>query len=187
MVRPRNVSDTELLQRIAHGLSDQPGSWSLDEAAQVAKVHPATLVKRFGSKHALLVELSRRWSAAIPDGPLTDDCLAELRAWVEGVARPPQDRSGGVAGLAMLLEDLKNDELSRLLAAGWERQIAYLSVLIAGSDAVGELPRAPEPAIAAALLLDVVNGSYLRAAADAAPSSSVSVQTLLLTLLESWA
>lgn len=186
MARPREHSDDDLLERIAAGLADATGAWTLAEAARVAGVHPATLVKRFGSRHAVLVALSKRWSATIPEAPLTDDCLGELRSWVNGVGGPPRDRSRGVAGVTMLLEDLKDDELSRLLDEGWERQIAYLTALISRARDNGQLVHSPEPRTAAALLLDVVNGSYLRAAASARSTTTVAVQTLLNALMESW-
>jgi AcrR family transcriptional regulator len=186
MARPREHSDDELLERISTGLAGASTSWTLAEAARVAGVHPATLVKRFGSKHAVLVALSKRWCAAIPEAPLTQDCLGELRAWIDGVAKPPRDRSRGVAGVAMLLEDLKDEDLSRLLNEGWERQIAYLSALISEARDDGRLTRSPEPTTAAALLLDVVNGSYLRAAASPRSTTTVAPQTLLNALMENW-
>ena len=186
VARPREHSDDDLLDRIGAGLADTSGSWTLAEAARVAGVHPATLVKRFGSKHALLVVLSQRWVATLPEAPHTGDCFSELRSWIDGVAKPPNERSRGVAGLTMLLEDLKDDELSALLSAGWERQITYLTALINGARAAGELTRSPDPRTAAALLLDVVNGSYLRAVASARPAIIVAPQTLLNALMESW-
>lgn len=186
MARPREHSDDDLLERISAGLASSSGSWTLTEAARAAGVHPATLVKRFGSRHAVLVALSKRWSAAIPQAPLTHDCLAELRSWVGEVARAPRDRSGGVAGITMLLEDLKDDELSRLLSEGWERQITYLAALISGARDDGHFTRSPDPRTAAVLLLDVVNGSYLRAAASAPSTATIDPQTLLSALMESW-
>jgi AcrR family transcriptional regulator len=186
VARPREHSDDDLLERISAGLVDGSGSWTLAEAARAAGVHPATLVKRFGSRHAVLVALSNRWSAAIPEAPLTRDCPGELRSWVNGVARPPRDRSRGVAGVTMLLEDLRDGQLSQLLSEGWERQITYLAALVSGARDDGHLPRSPEPRTAAALLLDVVNGSYLRAAASTRPTATNDPQTLLNALLESW-
>jgi hypothetical protein len=86
----------------------------------------------------------------------------------------------------MLLEDLKDDDLSRLLNEGWERQIAYLSALISGARDNGRLTRSPESTTAAALLLDVVNGSYLRAAASPRSTTAIAPQTLLNALMETW-
>jgi AcrR family transcriptional regulator len=186
MVRPREHSDDELLERIGAALADCAGEWTLAEAARAAGVHSATLIKRFGSRHAVLVALSKRWSATIPEAPLTGDYVAELRSWIDGVAGPPQERSRSVAGVTMLLEDLKDDELSRLLSEGWERQIGYLRALITGARDNGGLARSPEPAAAAALLLDVVHGSYLRAAASSRSHTTTDVQTLLKALMESW-
>lgn len=186
MARPREHSDDELLERIGAALSECTGEWSLAEAARAAGVHSATLIKRFGSKHAVLVALGKKWCAAIPEAPLTADHLAELTSWVDGVAAPPRERSRGVAGVTMLLEDLKDDELSRLLTQGWERQISYLGALIRGARANGDLARSPEPSTAAVLLLDVVHGSYLRAAAAPRPPSTTDTRILLKALMESW-
>src|SRR5262249_57511183 len=105
-------SDDELLDAIAQGLADASGSWTLTEAAHAAGVHPATLVKRFGSKHAVLVALSKRWGEALPKEPLTDDCFAELGAWADRVVRPPREPSRGVAALPMLLAHLQAYDLS---------------------------------------------------------------------------
>lgn len=188
MARPREHSDDDLLDRVGASLAEASGVWTMAEAARAAGVHPATLVKRFGSWHGVLVALSRRWSAALPEAPLTQDPLGELRSWVDEVARPPQDRSRRVAGVAMLLEDLRDDELSRLLSEGWDRQIAYLAALVSGAREDGHLSRSPDPRTAAALLLDLVNGFYLRAAASARSSAApdAAPQSLLNSLLESW-
>ncbi len=186
MARPRAHTDDELLDRISGGLIGATGSWTLTDAARVAGVHPATLVKRFGSKHDLLVALSRRWCAGIPERPLTDDCVAELDSWIDELAQPPKERSRRVADLSMLFEDIKDDELSALLSAGWERQISYLTALIGGAHACGKLARSPACRTAAALLLDVANGCFLRGAATEDPATISNPQTLIRALLESW-
>jgi AcrR family transcriptional regulator len=185
MARPREHSDDDLLERISAGLADSSGTWSLSEAARAAGVHPATLVKRFGSKHGLLVVLSHRWLDGIPVAPRSDDCLAELRSWIEGIADPPPDRSRGVAGLTMLLEDVKDDVLSDLLHTGWKRQLSYLAALLSGARAQGALMRAPDPEVGAAVLLDLVNGSYLRAAAATGPPT-IPARHTLRTIVEGW-
>jgi hypothetical protein len=50
----------------------------------------------------------------------------------------------------------------------------------------GELTHSPDPRTAAALLLDVVNGSCVRAAASTHPATTVAPQTLLHALVGSW-
>lgn len=184
MARPRQSTDDELLDRVAAGLS--AGSWSLNDAARLAEVHPATLIKRFGSRQGLLAALSRRWVESLPDGPVGEGGLGELRAWVETVATVPADRNAAVAGVAMLLEDLRDAELSRLLVTGWAKQLGYLAALIGQARAAGDLRRAPAPEAAAQLLLDVQLGTTLRAAAHTSPRAGVDRGALLTHLIEGW-
>lgn len=186
VARPREHSDDDLLHSIASGLANASGSWTIAEAARGAGVHPATLVKRFGSKHGVLIALSKRWQAAIPEQPRSDDCLTELHEWIKSTAAPPRERADSVAAITMLVEDLKDAELSKLLSAGWQRQLRYLSALVSGAHADGKLSRSPEPTAAATLLLDIVNGGYLRAAASSEETSTVSTRSLIHELLESW-
>ncbi len=186
MARPREHSDDELLDRISAALVGATESWTLADAARVAGVHPATLIKRFGSKHGVLVALSTKWSAAIPDTPQTHDCVAELESWVDGLAGPPHERTQAVASLTMLLEDMRDEELSLLLSGGWERQINYLAALLSAAHAAGKLTGSPTPATSAALLLDIVNGCYLRATATGARDSTANPRTLIRALMESW-
>lgn len=169
---------------MAAGLSSP--SWSLNDAARLAGVHAATLIKRFGSRQGVLAALSRRWIAHLPDGPQGEGGLAELRAWVDRAASGPADRETAVAGLAMLMEDLKDAELSRLLAVGWDKQVGYLAALIAQARAAGDLDRAPAPEVAAQLLLDMQLGTTVRAAAHPSPRAAVDRHALLTQLIEGW-
>jgi AcrR family transcriptional regulator len=184
MARPRQLTDDQILDRVAPGLSSP--SWSLNEAAQLAEVHPATLIKRFGSRQGVLTALSRRWVESLPSGPTGQGGLAELQAWVDRAAITPADRGSAVAGIAMLMEDLKDAELSRLLAVGWGKQATYLAVLVAQAREMRDLQRAPAPEVAAQLLLDVQLGATLRAAAHASPRAAVDCHALLSALLEGW-
>jgi AcrR family transcriptional regulator len=183
--RQREHSDEQLLNAIGVGLSAACGSWSLAEAAEAAGVHPATLIKRFGSRHGLLVALSRRWVDSLPRRPITDDPLDELTSWVDQTASP-QTRADAAAAITMVVEDLKDDQLAQLLRQGWARQLRYLAALVADGRTLGRLTRAPEPPMAAALLVDVMNGSALRAAAGSTSRSSVNARASLHALLKGW-
>jgi AcrR family transcriptional regulator len=178
------MSDDELLDRAAAGLSS--GSWSLNDAARLAGVHPATLIKRFGSRQGMLAALSRRWIKNLPDEPTGEDGLGEILAWVQDVATVAVDRNAAVAGVAMLMEDLKDAELSELLVIGWNKQLSYLAALIDQARESGDLSRAPMSQVGAELLLDVQLGTTIRAAAHASPRASVDRQALLTNLIEGW-
>lgn len=154
--------------------------WTLAEISPAAGLSPAGLLKRFGSRHGILLALSRRWIDAIPT---TTDVGAspadeELRSWV--ARRFAANGPDQVAqGLVNLLDDLVDDHLRGLLGEGWAKEIRYLSSLLASMG----LPRLADPDRAAALLFDALNGAMLRCATEPGP--------LLLTqaldeLLEAW-
>lgn len=184
MPRPRAQSDDDILDRIAAHLSSS--TWTLADAAGAAGVHSATLIKRFGSRHGVLAALSRRWIEGIPTEPVEHGGFSELESWVATNGQTPQDRAGALAGLAMVMEDLRDDELADLLREGWGRQVDYLAVLVQQAQEEGRLRRAPTAPHAAQLLLDAGHGALLRAAAGQAPRSTESPGTILPTLLESW-
>jgi hypothetical protein len=96
------------------------------------------------------------------------------------------DRNAAVAGVAMLMEDLKDAELSELLVIGWNKQLSYLAALIDQARESGDLSRAPMSQVGAELLLDVQLGTTIRAAAHASPRASVDRQALLTNLIEGW-
>jgi len=88
--------------------------------------------------------------------------------------------------MAMLMEDLADDELSSLLVSGWEKQVAYLAGLVREAQAAGRLRNAPDPDLAAATMVDLVNGAALRAAAYPAPRESIDPRATTTALLEAW-
>ena len=181
MARPRRDSQDVLLERIAAALgrrrSIQP--WTLAEISPAAGLSPAGLLKRFSSRHGILLALSRRWIDAIPTaavgaGPADE----ELRSWV--ARRFAATGPGQVAqGLVNLLDDLVDDHLRGLLGEGWAKEIRYLSSLLASMG----LPRLGDPDRAAALLFDALTGAMLRRATE--PEAHLPTQTLN-ELMEAW-
>jgi AcrR family transcriptional regulator len=133
-----------------------------------------------------LVALSRRWVDSLPQRPVSGDPLRELRSWVDAQTESRKERPHAVAGITMLVEDLKDDELTELLRQGWDRQLEYLAALVTAARAQGTLTRAPNSSMAAALLLDVLNGSSLRAAAGSTRLSSGHTRTSLHALMKGW-
>lgn len=163
MARPREHTDSELLDLVGAALARRTarGRWSLADVAGESGVAPATLVKRFGSRHGLLVALSRRWIDSIPAAPRGGEPVAELTAWVRASFSATPDRAAAVIGMQHLMEDLSDDELAGLLALGWTRQVGYLAALLARTG----LARLGDPLAGARLLFDSLNGGLLRAAA----------------------
>lgn len=199
MARPRTHTDDELLERIEAALRDRPRvDWTLAEVASSAGVHAATLVKRFGSKRGLTAAISERWIDGIPTAPTTGDPVRELHEWIDaagnGAARAggtehhaaenaPTDRLRAAADIAMLLDDLLDDELGALLQQGWAAQASYARSLLAAARASGALTRAPEDTVAAQILLDTLAGERLRHAASAEHTRTIRTTR---SLLESW-
>lgn len=181
MARPRRDEQQVLLERIARALRERQSlqPWTLAEIAPAAGLSPAGLLKRFGSRQAILVALSRRWIDSIPgspEGQMTP--RSELRRWVEGRFNP--DGPQRVAqGLVNLLDDLMDDELLGLLAEGWAKEIRYLTALL---DRAG-LPGLPDPGRGACLLFDALNGAMLRHATE--PDAPSPARTLD-DLMEAW-
>ena len=184
MSRPRLHSDDELLERISVGL--QSASWTLADAARAADVHPATLIKRFGSRLGVLEALSRRWVAALPTTSVDEGGLAELRAWLNDHSPPRNQPAKVLSGLGMLFEDLQHDSLAELLRQGWARQRLYLASLVREATTRGELTAAPRPELAADLILTLVLGAQLQAAAERGNTETDDDPSPWLTLLEEW-
>src|SRR5688500_6504416 len=75
MARPRTVSDDEILMATIRAMSRLgPVKLTLADVAQEAKLSPAALVKRFGSKRALLLRVSQSASGGMAEA------FAALRA-----------------------------------------------------------------------------------------------------------
>ena len=158
-------SDEHLLDA-ADAVLSRTGSarFTLEMAAREAGVSAATFVKRFGSKRGLLIASSQRWVDAIdlddiggPDEPV----LAALhRLSVESYTDSDDpDRAGNhVSSLAM---DLGDPELTRLLAAGWDKKRRQLQTVIARAVDSGELSGAPPPPTAARTLFALLEGTFL--------------------------
>lgn len=182
MVRPRRLSDDELLARIVETLESRSEvtPWSLADVAPAAGIGPAALIKRFGSKAGLLQALTRRWIALIPEATLADDAdaEAELRDYIarEFGADSP---AGAVYALSEVLGELDDPVLGGLLAEGWGKQAARLAALLTAL----RLPHLVDPAAGGLLLLDALHGSLFRSAVGLGDSSPL---TTLDHFLEIW-
>jgi AcrR family transcriptional regulator len=148
MARPRVADDEQLLsaaQAVLYELG--PADFTLERAAARGGVSAATLIKRFGSKKRLFLELNRRWVASI--GPGLDAAaagqatpLGRLRAaalWGFDDLDSPGRTANQLAALAL---DLQDPAMRELLAAGWQIVQDRLTELAGEAIAAGELPAA---------------------------------------------
>ncbi len=182
MARPRNLTDEQVLDRVGAAFGHTDTTWTLAGAAVAAGLHPATLIKRFGSRHGLLLALSRRWIQAIPTSVSTPDAHGELLAWAASISTGKESSAQLLARMEMLGEDLRDDELRLLLHQGWTKHISYLSDLVQRCQHRGHLASSLPAETIACLLLDAAHGGLLRAAAHPHPAQAHPGRTLTALL-----
>ncbi|UNK42598.1 hypothetical protein MNO14_00350 [Luteimonas sp. S4-F44] len=165
MVRPRRLSDDELLTRIVAFLEQRSEltPWSLSDVAPSAGIGPAGLIKRFGSKAGLQRALTQRWIELVPREPLADgdDPAAILAAYV-GREFGANSTAGAVYALSEAMSDLQDPALAALLATGWTLQAQRIAYLLESMN----LPRLNDPAAGGTMLLDALHGALFRSAVD---------------------
>jgi len=172
VARPQTSTDAEILERIATAAGGSDSAWTLAGAARAAGLHPATLIKRFGSREGVLLALSRRWVDAVPAGPAGCDPYAELMAWAASLSVRGASSAGVLARIDMLAEDLRNRELRELLHLGWQRQLDHLTVLVEAAVDREDLRLTTPPRLVARLLMDTASGALLRAAVAPDPAEA---------------
>ena len=192
MARPRVADDEQLLsaaQQVLYELG--PADFTLERAAARGGVSAATLIKRFGSKKRLFLELNRRWVASIGPGlaaasagPLTP--LARLRAaalWGFSDLDSPGRTANQLATLAL---DLQDAAMQELLAAGWQIVQDRLAELAGEAIAAGELAGAPPAEQVARILFAAGEGIRLTWCVQPAGSLVAQAETDIGAILAAW-
>lgn len=167
MARPIETTDEELLAAAERVLmTEGPVRFTLAKAAQQAGVSAATLVKRFGSKEALFLRLSKRWVASL-DGDLSLSAarhafpLARLRAVALHNYHDLDNPDTASNQLAALAVDLQHDEMRELLHVGWGHVRAHLRRHADDAVAAGALVGCPPSDQLARIVLSVMEGGCL--------------------------
>lgn len=165
MPRPREIDDEQLLSAAGAVLAEVgPAGFTLERAAARATVSAATYIKRFGSKKALFLEVNQRWLDSI-DAELTAVVAAErapirrLRAAALWGVADMDDAQTATRQLIALGRDLQDDDLRAQLADGLGRIRRTLEALVVA--AADDLPGAPSPKQAAAMLAALVEGTKI--------------------------
>src|ERR1700674_2141757 len=163
--RPRKVSDSQLFAA-THSVMSRVGPRELTLAviAKEAGVTAAVLVQRFGSKRALLLALSAKYS----DGAggfiraLTKQHaspLAALRAYADCMAGMAASPAALARNLAYLQIDLTDPDFRKHLVKQARAARAGLCRLVEAASAAGELAQNVKPAQMARTIEAVLSGS----------------------------
>jgi AcrR family transcriptional regulator len=163
--RPRKVSDDDVLaatQRVMQRVA--PGELTLAQIAAEAGVTAGALVQRFGSKRALLLELTRRFAGSI------DQMFAELRAaapsplgtirfYAECMARMGESPATFAHHLAYLQIDLTDPDFFEHTRAQARGTRAALRALVLAAVRAGELKKSTDADALARALEVTITGS----------------------------
>jgi AcrR family transcriptional regulator len=143
--RPRTVSDAEILTAAHRTIARLgPARVTLADVASEARLAPATLVQRFGSKRGLLLALVEMGVNSV------DACFAEMRAAHQSPlaalvaaatdltrqVRSPQELANGLAFLQL---DVSEPDFHRLAVKNSRRLHAGYKALLDEAVAAGEL------------------------------------------------
>jgi AcrR family transcriptional regulator len=163
MARPRHITDERLLTAAGRVVGRLGPGFTLADVAAEAQVAVGTLAQRFGSKHGLLVAMTRtaidgmrgQMRGSVPDVGGPDAVVHVLVA-----AYAPLDDSVTAANnLAQLAADLADGELRGLMAEFYAVMEAEVAALI--RLAAGALPGAPPAPVAARILTAVADGTAI--------------------------
>lgn len=167
-----------------------PG-FTLADVAGEAGIAAGTLVRRFGSKHGLLVAMSRA---------STEETRRELRgalaaagdpveAVTETLVRryaPLDDPATAPNHLAQLAFDLADERLRALLAEYHAAVREELEPVLRRAVAAGALPGAPAPRVAAGILTALADGTAVHWSTRPAGSLTERLRTDLGAVIEAW-
>jgi AcrR family transcriptional regulator len=145
MPRPKTVSDDDVVSATGRVLQRVgPARFTLADVAVESGLSPATLIQRFGSKRALMVAFANA-EAAKAAAPFesarrtTRSPLGALRVALIGVSEHFRSRQDVANGLAVLLDDITNDEMRAAAALHAETTERAIHLLLVEAVAAGEL------------------------------------------------
>ena len=166
MPRPKTKTDDEVLDALGAVLLDKgPHDFTLQDVAAAVGLSTAALLQRYGTKQGLLVAFGRREADAAQsyfDGarPGTESPVGTLRRALLRMAADLADRRRFVNSMAMLLEDIRDDDLRAAAARQAEEVERHIRDLVERAVAQGEMRRC-DSAERARLILAAWNGALI--------------------------
>jgi AcrR family transcriptional regulator len=165
--RPQKVTDEQVFMGAMRAMSRLgPGELTLAEIAKEAGVTAGLLVQRYGSKRALLLALSERFSGGT--GEMFDALrkghrspLAVLRAYSDGMAHMASSPAALARNFAYLQIDLTDPDFRKHLSVQARATRDELQKLIKEAIQAGELSESANPKQLARTIEAVVAGSMM--------------------------
>lgn len=165
--RPRKVSDSQLFAA-THAVMNTVGPRELTLAAiaKEAGVTAAVLVQRFGSKRALLLALSKKYSDGAGEfiaalSKQHPSPLAALRAYADCMAGMAASPAALARSLAYLQIDMTDPDFRKHLVKQARATRAGLRRLVEAALEAGELVKDVKPAQLARTIEAVLSGSMM--------------------------
>ncbi|MEV5748123.1 TetR/AcrR family transcriptional regulator [Actinoallomurus sp. NPDC052308] len=166
MARPRKFTDERLLAAAGVAISRLGPGFTLADVAREAGVAVGTVAQRFGSKHGLLVAMTRAAVRTTREGmgaaaAAHGDPVAVVVEVLVAAFGPLDDPARAANNLAQLAVDLADEELRGLLAELHTALEEGLVPLLDRAVREGRLPGAPPAPVAARILAAVTDGTTL--------------------------
>jgi AcrR family transcriptional regulator len=177
MARPREITDERMHTAAALVIGRLGPGFTLADVAAEARVAVGTVAQRFGSKHGLLVAMTKQAIAGMRDGMRVagDDPVEALVA----AYAPLDDPATAANNLAQLSVDLADPELRALMADFYAAMEAEIARLIGRTD-----PGAP--ANAARILTAVADGTAIHWSARPAGGLAERLRADLTAVTAGW-
>jgi AcrR family transcriptional regulator len=161
MARPREITDERLLDAAAVSISRLGPGFTLADVAAEARVAVGTVARRFGSKHGLLVAMTKGAIDGMRGGMRESvDGIDPVEAPVHALVRTYaslDDSATAANNLAQLAGDLADEELRGLMAEFYAVMEAEVTTLVERAG----LPGGPSAPVAARILTAIADGTAL--------------------------
>jgi AcrR family transcriptional regulator len=155
-----------------------PG-FTLAEVAAEAGVAAGTLVHRFGSKHGLLVAMTR---AAVDGVRAAEGGHVDVVDLIVDSYADLDDPAAAANNLAQLAVDLTDPDLRALMAEFYAALEHRLETTLANQH----LPGAPDPAVAARILAAIADGTAIHWSARPVGSLRDRLRTDVGAVVDGW-
>jgi AcrR family transcriptional regulator len=179
MARPRKVSDEAIIAAAGAVIGRSGPGFTLAEVAAEAGVVTGTVMHRFGSKHGLLVAMTR--STVDAARTVTGDAEDPVELLVDFYA-DLDDPEAAPNNLAQLAVDLTDPVLRGLMAEFYAAMEQRLEVAVARA----QLPGAPAPGIAARVLTALCDGTAIHWSARPVGSLRERLRQDLSAVVDRW-